>query len=89
MKAIKPGVEYELENHTEKLKYPQRIYFVHYDDTMSMGWDGTTTEEVLLMLIDRHETLAKKFPNRESSLLITKLQEAFFWQTEFIRKHNS
>lgn len=41
--------------------------------------DGTTNEEVLKMLIHRTGELAKKFPCRENSLAITKMEEALMW----------
>lgn len=85
MKVIKPGVIYELQYKVNKEAKGQTIFFPFYEH--SMYSDGTTTEEVLLMLIDRHETLSKSFPNIESSLLIAKLQEALFWQEKFIEKH--
>lgn len=41
--------------------------------------DGTTNEEVLAMLIDRMQTLQAKFPCRENSIVITKLEESLMW----------
>lgn len=41
--------------------------------------DGTTNEEVLEMLIDRMNSLNKKFPCRENSIAITKMDEALLW----------
>ena len=41
--------------------------------------EGTTNEEVLAMLIDRMKFLNGKFPCRENSIVITKLEEALMW----------
>ena len=41
--------------------------------------DGTTNQEVIEMLIDRLGKLAAKFPSRENSIAITKLDEALMW----------
>ena len=41
--------------------------------------NGTTNEEVLLVLIDRIQTLNAKFPSRENSIVITKLEESLMW----------
>lgn len=46
---------------------------------------GTTNEEVLAVLIDRLNFLNGKFPCRENSLAITKLQEAKMWLEERMR----
>ena len=41
--------------------------------------DGTTNEELLAILIDRLNYLNSKFPCRENSLAITKLDESLLW----------
>ena len=41
--------------------------------------DGTTNEEVLRVLIDRIQYLNGKFPCRENSIVITKLEESLMW----------
>ncbi len=41
--------------------------------------DGTTTEEVLLVLIDRTKNLQAKFPCKENACAITHMEEAFNW----------
>lgn len=41
--------------------------------------DGTTNEEVLAVLIDRVQYLNGKFPCRENSIVITKLEESLMW----------
>lgn len=56
----------------------QKIRFVQKD------LDGTVipglqSEQLLLALIDRHKKLNTKFPSREGSLAITKMEEALHW----------
>lgn len=41
--------------------------------------DGTTNEELLAVLINRLNYLNGKFPCRENSIAITKLDEALLW----------
>ena len=41
--------------------------------------NGTTNEEVLAVLIDRLQFLNGKFPCRENSIALTKLDEALLW----------
>ena len=48
--------------------------------------DGTTTEEVLKVLIDRTNHLNKAVPCRENSLAVTKMEEALLWLNERTRK---
>lgn len=40
---------------------------------------GLQSEQLLLALIDRHKKLNEKFPSREGSLAITKMEEALHW----------
>lgn len=83
MKVIKPGHLYELEA-TNKSNEPQLIRFVEKMTAKDAGMDltiykpdefitvndGTTNEEVLLMLIDRLQTLDKKLPSLETEAAI-------------------
>lgn len=41
--------------------------------------NGTTNEELLAILINRMQYLNGKFPCRENSLVITKLEESLMW----------
>lgn len=43
------------------------------------GVNGVTSEALLAVLIHRTEVLNKRFPCRENSLAITKMQEALMW----------
>lgn len=47
--------------------------------------DGATTEDVLLVLIDRTRMLNISVACRENSLAITRMQEALFWLQERTR----
>ena len=40
---------------------------------------GVQSEQVLIVLIDRHKKLNEKFPSREGALAITKMEEALMW----------
>ena len=89
MKVITPGHLYELES-MEGAK-PQQIQFIEkqkiekhptnakLDYTFVTVNDGTTNEEVLLVLIDRLKTLGQKLPSRENALAITKAEECLMW----------
>lgn len=56
----------------------QEIHFVqkNIDGTMA---PGLQSEQLLIALIDRHKKLNAKFPSREGSLAITKMEEALQW----------
>ncbi len=41
--------------------------------------DGTTNEELIIILVDRLSFLNKKFPCKENACAITKLEEALHW----------
>lgn len=62
---------------------PQIIQFIQKSEDLNgelkTDFDGTTNEEVLKVLIDRLQFLNAKLPSRESSLAITKIQEALMW----------
>jgi len=94
MKVLREGHRYELENFEKKDELQnQVIQFIEKevstlknesDPTFSATQlvtvnDGTTNEEVIEVLIDRLNYLNGKFPCRENSLAITKLEEALMW----------
>jgi hypothetical protein len=56
-----------------------KFYELNEDGTHT---NGTTIEAVLRMLCGRLEDLNKKFPCRENSLALTKMQEARLWLEE-------
>jgi len=90
MKILTPGHKYELD-HFESYGLPgckvETLQFIEKapkgqhsgDVTMETVNDGTTNEEVLAVLIDRLQFLNGKFPCRENSIALTKLDEALLW----------
>lgn len=56
----------------------QEIHFVQKNLDGSMT-PGLQSEQLLIALIDRHKKLNAKFPSREGSLAITKMEEALQW----------
>ena len=87
MKILREGHRYELANFENKEAKGQEIQFIEKESqVVSEGVtelvtvnDGTTNEEVIEVLIDRLNNLNGKFPCRENSLAITKLEEALMW----------
>ena len=79
MKTITSGHKYELEHFEDRTKH-QVIQFIEKagEPLMTVN-DGTTNEEVLAMLIDRLKFLSAKLPSRETSIAITKCEEALLW----------
>lgn len=90
MKVLREGHRYELENFENKDGQGQVIQFIEKEPIgtkLSAGksgemvtvFDGTTNEELLEVLINRMNYLNNKFPCRENSSAITKLDEALMW----------
>jgi len=85
MKILTQGHLYELENFENKSALGQKIQFIEKAPTETPSTDyvtvhdGTTNEEVIAMLIDRIQFLQAKFPCRENSIVITKLEESLMW----------
>ena len=85
MKILTPAHRYELENFEKKETPGQILQFIEKEPTAPGSKelrtinDGTTNEEVLAVLIDRLQGLNAKFPCRENSIVITKLEEALLW----------
>lgn len=80
MKVNVPGHNYSVANFENPDK-DQTIQFIHKEPTGTIC-DGTTNEELLKVLIDRTKYLNEKFPCRENSIAITKMQEALMWFNE-------
>lgn len=78
MNPVTPGHRYEL-SHFEQPNRFQVLQFIEKDAAMQTIHDGTTNEEVLAMLIDRLKYLSNRLPSRETSLAITKCEEALMW----------
>ena len=76
------GHTYTLANFENKEAKGQVLQFICKEpvsqgsSTLKTIYDGTTNEEVLEMLIDRMYYLQDKFPCRENSIVITKLEES-------------
>lgn len=84
MKVLTPGHKYELSNFENPETPGQTIQFIEKTSTDVSGElltvnDGTTNEELIEVLIDRLTYLNAKFPCRENSSAITKLDEALMW----------
>lgn len=84
MKILTPSHKYELANFEDPFKPGQILQFIEKErlpDGIHLKTinDGTTNEEVLLMLIDRLKGLNEKLPTREASIAITKCEEALLW----------
>ena len=82
MKVITEGHKYQLDS--MEGTNPQQIQFiekrpVENSTELKTVNDGTTNEEVLEMLINRMQHLNSKFPCRENSIVITKLEESLMW----------
>lgn len=77
------GHAYELQNFestgSQELRFIKKEPISEGSTELKTVMDGTTNEEVLLVLINRLQILNKKFPCRENSVVITKLEEAWLW----------
>lgn len=84
MKVLTQGHKYELANFENK-EASQVIQFIEKSPDITEPTklntinDGTTNEELLTVLIDRLQYLNSKFPCRENSIVITKLEESLMW----------
>lgn len=85
MKVITPGHLYELENFEKKDQPGQTLQFIQKEpkipgepELLTIA-DGTTTEEVIAVLINRTQLLNSKFPCKENACAITKMEEALMW----------
>lgn len=85
MKVIVAGHNYKLSNFENAGAYGQTLQFIHKIPASQNSpeprtiADGTTTEEVLEVLIDRIQYLHSQFPCRENEIAITKLEESLMW----------
>ena len=79
------GHKFSLDNFENPGTDGQVLQFIQKEPTEPGSVDlktvhnGTTNEEVLAMLIRRLYYLNKKFPCRENSIVITKLEESLMW----------
>lgn len=83
MKVITAGHKYELASfeggEPQTLQFIEKRPVSEGNPILETVNDGTTNEEVLEVLIDRLNTMNAKLPARETSLAITKLEEALGW----------
>ncbi len=84
MKVITEGHRYELENFENPNRPGQILQFIEKTPSDQTGGlltkcDGTTNEDVMRVLINRIQFLNGKFPCRENSIAITKLEESLMW----------
>ena len=63
----------------------QLIQFVQKNEDGTIT-PGLQSEQLLIALIDRHKKLNNKFPSREGSLAITKMEEALHWLEARVRE---
>jgi len=77
MQILTPGHKYLLRSF--EATTGQILQFIEKDVAGNTINDGTTNEEVLAMLIDRCKLLGEKLPSRETSIAVTKLEEALLW----------
>ena len=81
MKTIVPGYVYELASHKPN-GVTQLLEFVHKappaagDDRLEEVDDGTTTEEVIMVLMDRLTFLNAKLPSAHNTRAIFNLRRA-------------
>jgi len=84
MNILRPGHLYALDHFDNKEQPQQTLQFIEKQVNPSDGKlttvnDGTTNEEVLLMIIDRLNFLQAKFPCRENAIAITHVETALLW----------
>ena len=79
------GHTYELSNFENKDAQGQKLQFIHKEpkevgsiELVTVA-DGTTTEEVIEVLINRLNYLQSKFPCKENACCITHLEEGLHW----------
>jgi len=84
MNVLTPGHKYGLANFedpntTQEIQFIEKVPESEGSTTLRTVNDGTTNEEVLVVLIDRLNSLQAKFPCRENAIVITKLEECAMW----------
>lgn len=83
MNVLTEGHKYTLasfeEGESQTLQFIQKVPTHPGSTELETVANGTTNEEVLAMLIDRMQYLQGKFPCRENTIVITKLEESLMW----------
>jgi hypothetical protein len=83
--VVTPGHCYELPNYQHPEEPGQLLQFVQKEPSLTdpteliLVEDGTTTEDVLTVLIDRLAYLQDQFPCRENEFALSSLQTAKDW----------
>jgi hypothetical protein len=81
MKTVVPGYAYELASHkpngvTQILEFVHKAANAAGDDTLEAVDDGTTTEEVIMVLMDRLTFSNAKLPSAHNTRAILNLRRA-------------
>ena len=85
MKILDIGHQYELANFDQPDKSGQILQFIKKTPIkkglpeLKVVNDGTTNEEVLLVLIDRLNTLNTIFPSQENTIALIHIETALLW----------
>lgn len=85
-KTVKEGYRYilapfegDLRKDEQKIQFIEKVPKEEGSTELITIHDGTTNEAVLEMMIDRLKFQNNKLPNRETSIAITKIEEALMW----------
>lgn len=77
------GHVYEVQNFesesTQTIAFIKKAPVSPDSPEMETVMEGTTNEEIISVLINRLQFLNAKFPCRENSIVITKLEESLMW----------
>lgn len=83
MEILTVGHKYKLDsfegNNPQTIQFIEKTPVSEGSIELKTVNDGTTNEEVLRVLIDRLTTMNNKFPCRENSIVVTKLEESLMW----------
>lgn len=83
MRVLTAGHRYDLDSFDggapQTLRFIEKVPVEEGSTELKTVTDGTTNEEVLSVVIDRMKYLNAKFPCRENSIVITKLEESLMW----------
>ena len=84
MQILTPGHKYILQNfenpnNGQTIQFIEKVQSKEESPKFETVNDGTTNEELLAVLIDRLSFLNGKFPCRENSIVLTKLEESLMW----------
>ncbi len=87
MKCLDDCHNYHLDMFVDPVKKASlRFYEMRADGTKI---DGVTNEEVISVLVDRLRKLNSRFPCRQNSIAIRKLEEALMWLEDRTKNRES